>query len=110
MELDAAERFDPRVHLAPANASPLIYLISLIDAARCRPMRSRWSPSGNSLGWYTALAAAGALSFDDGLRLVQEMSLLQQEPLPSGGPGGQVIYPLVGTRLAAGPGPWRTPS
>jgi [acyl-carrier-protein] S-malonyltransferase len=38
----------------------------------------------------------GALSLEDGYRLVQEMSLLQQEPLPSGGPGGQVIYPLTG--------------
>ena len=50
---------------------------------------------GNSLGWYTALAAAGALPFDDAFRLVQEMAILQQEPLPSGGPGGQVIYPLA---------------
>ncbi len=97
VELDAAERFDPRVHLAPANASPLIYLISLIDSGALPPDAEPVVAVGNSLGWYTALAAAGALSFDDGLRLVQEMSLLQQEPLPSDGPGGQVIYPLVGT-------------
>ena len=50
---------------------------------------------GNSLGWYTALAVAGALPFDDAFRLVQEMAILQQEPLPDGGPGGQVIYPLA---------------
>ena len=48
------------------------------------------------MGWYTALTAVGALSLEDGYRLVQEMSLLQQEPLASDGPGGQVIYPLTG--------------
>ena len=35
--------------------------------------------AGNSMGWYTALAVTGALDFDDGFRLVQEMSLLQEE-------------------------------
>ena len=48
---------------------------------------------GNSLGWYTALAVAGALSFEDGFRLVQTMSLLQAEEQE--GAGGQLIYPLV---------------
>ncbi len=96
VELDSAEGFDPRIHLAPANASPLIYLISLIDAGTLPPGTEAVVAVGNSLGWYTALAAAGALSFDDGFRLVQEMSLLQQEPLASDGPGGQVIYPLAG--------------
>lgn len=96
LELDGAERFDPRVHLQPANASPLIYLVSLIDAGQLPPDADPVVAIGNSLGWYTALAAAGALSFADGFRLVQEMSLLQQEPLPDDGPGGQVIYPLVG--------------
>ncbi len=95
LALDGAERFDPRVHLAPANASPLIYLVSLIDAAALPGDAEAVVAVGNSLGWYTALAAAGALSFEDGYRLVQEMSLLQQEPLPEGGPGGQLIYPLA---------------
>ncbi len=95
VELDAADRFDPRRHLAPANASPLIYLASLIDAETLPPETEPVVAVGNSLGWYTALAAAGALSFEDGFRLVQQMSLLQEAPLPAGGPGGQVIYPLV---------------
>jgi malonyl CoA-acyl carrier protein transacylase len=46
---------------------------------------------GNSMGWYTALGVAGALSFDDGFRLVQEMALLQMEFTD----GGQVLYPLI---------------
>jgi acyl transferase domain-containing protein len=95
LDLDGAERFDPRVHLAPANASPLIFLVSLVDAGTIDDEIRPIVAVGNSLGWYTALVAAGALGFDDGYRLVQEMSLLQQEPLPEGGPGGQVIYPLT---------------
>ncbi|MGR3364955.1 MAG: ACP S-malonyltransferase, partial [Maritimibacter harenae] len=47
---------------------------------------------GNSMGWYTALAAGGALSFEDGFRLVQKMSMLQEE---HGAAGGQLVYPLV---------------
>jgi malonyl CoA-acyl carrier protein transacylase len=46
---------------------------------------------GNSMGWYTAVAASGALSFADGFRLVQEMALLQMEHQD----GGQVLYPLI---------------
>jgi [acyl-carrier-protein] S-malonyltransferase len=93
-ELDAAPRFDPPVHLRPANASALIYLISMIDGETARRDHEVVVAMGNSLGWYAALAAAGALSFEDGFRLVQEMSLLQEEPMAEG-PGGQVIYPLT---------------
>jgi [acyl-carrier-protein] S-malonyltransferase len=96
LELDGAPRFDARVHLLPANASPLIFLASLVDAQTIGRDLVPVIALGNSLGWYTALVYAGALSFDDGFRLVQEIGLLQQEPIPDGGPGGQVIYPLVG--------------
>ena len=96
LELDGAERFEPKVHLLPANASPLIFLASLLDLRATPHDVEPVVAIGNSMGWYTALTAVGALSLEDGYRLVQEMSLLQQEPLPSGGPGGQVIYPLTG--------------
>lgn len=93
--LDGATAFDPRTHLRPANASPLIYVASLLDARVAGADHRIVVTMGNSLGWYTALAASGALPFSDGFRLVQEMALLQEEPLPAGGPGGQVIYPLT---------------
>ena len=95
LSLDRAERFDPSRHLLPIHASPLIFLVSLLDAEVAVGDHAVSAVLGNSLGWYTALAAAGALPFDDAFRLVQEMAILQQEPLPSGGPGGQVIYPLA---------------
>ncbi|MEP6807892.1 MAG: ACP S-malonyltransferase [Chloroflexota bacterium] len=95
LDLDRAERFDFSRHLQPIHASPLIFLVSMLDAEAAVADYQITAVIGNSLGWYTALAVAGALPFEDAFRLVQEMAILQQEPLPSGGPGGQVIYPLA---------------
>jgi acyl transferase domain-containing protein len=95
LDLDRAERFEPARHLQPIHASPLIFLVSMLDAETAAADYRITSAIGNSLGWYTALAVVGALPFEDAFRLVQEMAILQQEPLPSGGPGGQVIYPLA---------------
>ena len=95
LELDAADAFDPLRHLRPANASALIFMVTLLDAERAADDHDVVAAIGNSLGWYSALAIAGALSFDDAFRLVQEIALLQEEPLPDGGSGGQVIYPLT---------------
>ena len=93
IELDGAGRFDPALHLLPVHAAPLTWLVSLLDLERAAADYRPAAVVGNSLGWYTALTAAGSLDFDEGFRLVQELALLQQEPLPQDGPGGQVIYP-----------------
>jgi malonyl CoA-acyl carrier protein transacylase len=95
LALDRAEKFRPTAHLAPADVSPLIYLVSMLDAALAMREHRTVCVLGNSMGWYTALAVAGALSFEDGFRLVQEMSILQAEHQAEGRSGGQVIYPLV---------------
>lgn len=95
-ELDAAERFDPALHLRPANSSPLIFVASLVDAEKAASDHRVAVATGNSLGWYAALTMAGALTFADGFRMVQEIALLQEQPMPEGGHGGQVIYPLNG--------------
>jgi malonyl CoA-acyl carrier protein transacylase len=95
--LDRAQRFESASHLAPANASPLIWLVSMLDAAAAMQEHEVVCVAGNSMGWYTALAVGGALDFDDGFRLVQEMSILQEEQQKAEG-GGQVLYPLVDER------------
>jgi [acyl-carrier-protein] S-malonyltransferase len=92
--LDRAERFSAARHLAPANAAALIYLVSMIDAEPLLESGRCVAIVGNSMGWYTALAAAGVLSFEDGFRLVQEMALLQHDEQQRAG-GGQLLYPLV---------------
>ncbi len=95
--LDRAQKFEAATHLSPVNASGLIWLVSMLDAAAAASEHEIVCVAGNSMGWYTALAAAGALSFDDGFRLVQEMAILQEKQQKAEG-GGQVLYPLVDDR------------
>lgn len=90
-ELDHSDRWRSDTQLRPDNVSPLIYLVTMIDTAAAKAEHDAVCVGGNSMGWYTALAVAGALSFDDGFRLVQEMAQLQMEHTD----GGQVLYPLV---------------
>ena len=91
LELDNATQFGED-HLRADNASPLIYLHTMLDATEAMGGNDVVCVGGNSMGWYTSLAVAGALDFADGFRLVQEMALLQMEHVG----GGQVLYPLVG--------------
>lgn len=90
LALDQATRFEPARHLRPAHVSPLIYVKAMIDATQASAEHDVVALGGNSLGWYIALAASGALSFEDGFRLVQSMSLLQEQHAD----GGQVLYPV----------------
>ena len=47
------------------------------------PIRPEWM-AGHSLGEYTALVCSGALSFDDGIKLVAARGRLMQEAVPVG--------------------------
>ena len=47
--------------------------------------------TGNSMGWYIALACAGALDAQGGMAVVNTMGTLMQETLI----GGQIVYPTV---------------
>lgn len=94
-EIDAAERFDPAVHLRAANAAPLAFLCGLLDAERIADDHEVVVVVASSTGWATALAASGALGFDDSFRLVQEMALLAESALPDGSPPGELIHLLT---------------
>lgn len=91
LQLDTNSKWQNDVHLRPDNVSPLIWLHSMIDARKAAESHEVVAVAGNSMGWYTALAVAGALDFEDGFRLVQEMSILQMAHTD----GGQVLYPIV---------------
>ena len=93
--LDAAQAFDPPLHLRSANASPLTFLVGLLDAERIAGDHEVVVVVASSTGWYTALAASGALEFDDAFRLVQTMALIAEEPIADDDPGGQLIYALT---------------
>jgi [acyl-carrier-protein] S-malonyltransferase len=64
------------------NAQPGIYAVSWVAFQLLRqqaPALDFQAVAGLSLGEFTALAAAGALSFEDGLRLVRQRGRFMQE-------------------------------
>ena len=93
--IDHAPRFTPAVHLRPSNAWPLTFLASLLDAERIADDHEVVVVVASSTGWYTALAASGALGFDDAFRLVQEMATAAEEPLPDDAAPAELVYPLT---------------
>lgn len=93
--IDAAERFTPALHLRAANAWPLTFLVSLLDAERIADDHEVVVVVASSIGWYTALAASGALEFDNAFRLVQQMALAAEEPLDDAAAAAELVYPLI---------------
>ena len=90
--LDKAEKYAPSVHMTGDNASPLIYASALADfAAIDRDKFDVVAVTGNSMGWYLALACAGIVDLAAGARLVNNMGLLMHEH----GTGGQIVWPIV---------------
>ena len=91
-ELDDAEKYSPSLHMPGDNASLLIYACALADfAAIDRERFDVVAVTGNSMGWYLALACAGVLDFDAGARLVNTMGRLMHEK----GQGGQVVWSMA---------------
>jgi [acyl-carrier-protein] S-malonyltransferase len=90
--LDQAERFSLSLHGRGDNASGLIFAATYgdflsIDAGAIDVV----AVTGNSMGWYTALACAGAAAPEDGFRIANTMGRLMQEALI----GGQTVYPWL---------------
>jgi len=90
-ELDGATSYSPRTHLPGENASALIYTCAAADLAMIDPSHQIAATLGNSMGWYIALHAGGALSFEQGFKLIETMGYFQKGNVL----GGQVIYPVV---------------
>ena len=91
--LDGAERFSIARHTRGDNASGLIYAASLGDFLGIdRGAIEIVAVTGNSMGWYTALALSGALSPENGFEVVNTMGALMQEAMI----GGQLVYPVTG--------------
>lgn len=92
-ELDGAERFSPALHTRGDIASPLIFAASYADFLAIDAERFDVAAvTGNSMGWYTALAVAGAVGGEQGFRIIDAMG----ENSQAGAPGGQVLLTLVG--------------
>ncbi len=92
LELDSAKNYAAARHASSENASALIYACALADFMDIDQSRFEIvAVTGNSLGWYLALAAAGALSPENAIRLVDSMGALMEEH----GVGGQLVYPVT---------------
>lgn len=90
--LDSSEKFSRSKFTRGDNASGLIYSCSYADFLNID--RDRFdivAVTGNSMGWYTALACGGALSAEDGFRTVNSMGAIMHEH----GEGGQFVYPAM---------------
>jgi [acyl-carrier-protein] S-malonyltransferase len=84
------------------NAQPAI-LTASIAALRAVEAQVALEPrmvAGHSLGEYTALVAAGALTFADALRLVRHRGRLMQEAVPVGEGAMAAILGLPAERVA----------
>lgn len=92
-DLDNAERFSLAKHTRGDNASGLIFAATLGDFLSIGDTGIEVvAVTGNSMGWYSALACAGATSPQDGFKVANTMGTLMQEALI----GGQLVYPFMG--------------
>ena len=88
-ELDQTA-YSGALHSSAEHAPALIFACAMADFLRLDPEKCEVvGVTGNSMGWYIALAAAGALSPEGAIELISTMGNL------TGGSalGGQLIYP-----------------
>ena len=90
-DLDGAASYSVAKHTRGDNASALIYAATLGDFRAIEDVRVV-AVTGNSMGWYSALACSGALTAEAGFEVVNTMGTLMQEAMI----GGQMVHPCVG--------------
>ena len=91
--LDGMTKFSPSLHTRGDVAAPLIHAAAWLDFTTID--RDRYevvAVTGNSMGWYTALACAGALSPEQAFRVADAMGVNSQKHSP----GGQMVLVLAG--------------
>ncbi len=90
--LDEEPVFKPQLHTKGENASTLIYACSYADFSALDPEKYEIAAvTGNSMGWYIALAVSGALNTDGAFDVINTMGSMMKDELV----GGQIIYPLI---------------
>ena len=71
-------------HAQPAILAASVAALRVLEQETALQSVSAACVAGHSLGEYTALVAAGALSFADAVRIVRERGRLMQEAVPAG--------------------------
>ena len=90
-ELDS-KRFRTKIHMSGEHASPLIYACSLSDFLSIDQEKYEIvAITGNSMGWYSALALSRALTHENAYSLISTMGSMMKE----GTIGGQIIYSVM---------------
>lgn len=91
-QLDEMASYQMKTHTAGEHASALIYACAMADLHSIDTEQYEIvAITGNSMGWYIALAAAQALDAQGGIQVVNTMGSMMTTELI----GGQIIYPLV---------------
>lgn len=90
-EMDASAKFRSSWHIAGENASCLTAGASAADFDQISDNFNIVGICGNSMGWYTTLGLAGALPFQEMLRLIETMGQYQKGNII----GGQLVYSVV---------------
>ena len=91
-DLDGAQKFSMAKHTAGENASALIYACALSDYLSIdQDNYDIVGVTGNSMGWYIALAVAGALNRQSSIKLINTMGSMMTDGII----GGQIIYPVM---------------
>ncbi|MGE3681721.1 MAG: ACP S-malonyltransferase [Bdellovibrionales bacterium] len=89
--LDSADTFQPQMHTRGEHASALIYACAYADfKAIDRDRYEIVAMTGNSMGWYLALAFSESLDWAGGFEVVNTMGSMMKDEII----GGQVIYPI----------------
>ena len=84
--------FKSNLHMRGEHAAPLIYACSLVDFISIDQDKYEIvAITGNSMGWYIALALGGALSKKKSYHLISTMGSMMKEKII----GSQIIYPII---------------
>lgn len=99
-DLDAFAHYSVATHTAGENASALIYACAINDKQDIDLEKyDICAISGNSMGWYIALAAAQALSPQHAIEVINTMGAMMKDELI----GGQLIYPVTDSQWITQP-------
>lgn len=91
-QLDQAKKYSFKLHTPGENASALIYACALADFMDIDQSRYEVvAVTGNSMGWYIAMACADALSQPNAIEVINTMGSMMADGLI----GGQIIYPVM---------------
>ena len=90
--LDNEPVFKPLLHTKGEHASALIYACSYADFLNLDSEKYEVvAVTGNSMGWYTALAVASVLDVHGAFEVINTMGSMMKDQII----GGQIIYPIV---------------